>query len=1276
MKTYFGSRALATYQETSLADKISRLLSDPVTVFSRFVHFVDCDAAAFSQEEPLRKFLEYGEPVIIPDANTQLFLVVPRMGTTSPWSSKASDILANAGLDQVKRIERGVAYYVSGKIPIEVRTVIAALLHDRMVETVLYSDNEAAQLFDSAEPRELDSIQIIENGKRAIEEADSSFGLALAPDEITYLTERFTEIGRNPTDAELMMFSVVNSEHCRHKVFNASWNIDGADAEKSLFKMIKNTYENFNEGVKSAYHDNAAVLSGNAGELFFPDEDQIYKPHPGPVDIVIKVETHNHPTAIAPVPGAATGSGGEIRDEGATGRGGQSKAGLTGFSVSNLHIPSLKQPWEEDLGKPDRLVSSLEVMLDGPIGGAAFNNEFGRPNLTGYFRSFQHQDENQTWGYHKPIMIAGGLGAITPDNVDKKKIQKGDKLIVLGGPAMLIGLGGGAASSVTSGAQNADLDFASVQRHNPEMQRRCQEVINSCWRMGSEKNPIVSIHDVGAGGLSNALPELVHDAELGANIELRKIPNDDLEMSPMQIWSNEAQERYVIAINPADVDGFKLICERERCPYAVVGEATGEPHLLVTDSLLGSNVVDVAMDVMFGKPPKMELEFQTRTTDLKDFDPSGVELEEAINKVLQHPSVADKGFLINIGDRTVGGMTARDQFVGPWQVPVSDVAVSHNSFSGYAGEAMAMGERSPVAVVDAAASGRLAVGEAITNILSADIQNLSDIKLSANWMVAVDADDQAQALFETVKAVGEEFCPALNLTIPVGKDSTSMRAHWEDQGQEKSVVSPLSLVITGYAPVKDVRKTVTPQLTRDQDTALILLPVSEQLNLGGSILSQVFNKSYSTVPDVEPADLAYLFRVITSLKESGKVIAYHDRSDGGLFTTLCEMAFAGNIGLDIDLHLSREEALTELFNESLGVVIQVRESDVEEVLSSFSEARVVARPNSDMNIKLNSAGVEVYAASVVDLRRTWSITSYNMQSLRDNPECADEEHQTITESNPGLRPDVTFDIRPKLDGPNRTRKFKVAVLREQGVNGQVEMAAAFNFAGFESVDVHMSDLRSGMADLSGFAGLAVGGGFSYGDVLSAGAGWAKSILFDESLREMFATFFNRQDTFTLGLCNGCQVVSHLKEIIPGAHAWPTFVKNRSQQFEARLSTLEMLESPSIFFKGMAGSKLIVPLAHGEGRAQFEENDQEIVLSAARFVDNDGNPTEHYPYNPNGSPDGLNAFTSEDGRATILMPHPERAFRSSQLSWYPEDWAEESPWMQMFHNAYDWASAQI
>ncbi len=1272
MQIHAGPAALAAQTAAQLLNRVKLLCPAVDSISARYIHLYNDVALTDEEALILNNLLDYGnvEGVDLPDSHE--IIVVPRPGTISPWSSKASDILANCGLGKITRIERGIRYSIVGSDLNEAKLQpVLGLLHDRMVEAIV-EFGELDTVFSSTAPAMLGEIDVLGLGAEAIETADKDLGLALSPDEIQYLIEAFTELGRNPTDAELMMFSVVNSEHCRHKVFNASWVKDGEAQPKSLFKMIQNTYENYADGIKSAYHDNGAVLSGRVGELFYPDSSGNYGPVEGDVDIVIKVETHNHPTAIAPIPGAATGAGGEIRDEGATGRGASPKAGVTGFSVSNLLLHETDTPWETDTGKPTRLASAQQIMLDGPLGGAAFNNEFGRPNLGGYFRSFEKDADGFSWGFHKPIMIAGGLGAIRPDSVNKGQIQPGDKLVVLGGPAMLIGLGGGAGSSVASGAQSSDLDFASVQRHNPEMQRRCQEVINTCWRLGGDANPVVSIHDVGAGGLSNALPELVNDAGLGAVFELREIPSDDKAMSPMQIWSNEAQERYVLAVKPEDLERFAAIADREKCPFAVVGEATQELKLVVNDSLLEKETVDIPTELVLGLPPKMTREFQSTSVELEPYAGSDLDLGEAIRKVLAHPTVASKEFLIHIGDRTVGGMTARDQLVGPWQVPVADVAVTHNSFSGYAGEAMAMGERSPVAVNNPAASGRLSVAEAVTNLMSADIEKLEDIKLSANWMVAAGFEGQDEALFETVQALGEQFCKELNLTIPVGKDSTSMQAQWRDLNyDERKVVSPLTAVITGFAPVGDVRKTITPEIQTGVESALMIVGASERSEaLGGSVLEQVLRLSDTQTPDISAPELGSWFDLIKALKDEGLLLAYHDRSDGGLIVTLLEMAFAAQVGLDIKVDAYSGSAVGQLFNESIGAVIQVPSNAISRITDQWPMARVVAYANDEYQVRIVDDTELLYEEDLIELKKIWTKNSYVMKSLRDNPVTAAEEFDSISETNKGLSAQLSFDVTPRSEViPNRD--LKVAILREQGVNGHLEMAAAFHAAGFTAVDVHMTDLRSGRVMLDDFVGLAAGGGFSYGDVLGAGSGWAKGILLDSYLRDQFLTFFARPETFSLGLCNGCQMLSQLAELIPGAHDWPRFVHNASQRFEARLATMEIVESPSIFFTGMENSRIQVPLAHGEGRAI---GFQASSIVAARYVDNNGRPTEQYPYNPNGSAQGVNAFTSQDGRAMIMMPHPERAFRTSQLSWHPQGWGEDSPWFQMFVNAFNWANS--
>lgn len=1269
MLTYRGINALSDFRTKKLLARLQDIDNDITDVSAEYVHFAATNKALSSDEaEQLKRLTTYGTAYTGSNKG-KLFLVVPRPGTISPWSSKATDIAHNTGLLSINRIERGIAYFVSGMGEAGNQNV-AAILHDRMTEVVFASLEDAEQLFQTEEPRQLGTIELQKAGKQALIDANDSLGLALADDEVEYLFDSYTALKRNPTDVELMMFAQVNSEHCRHKVFNADWNIDGKNQPKSLFKMIKNTYEQGGEDVISAYSDNAAVIKGpQAGRFFSSPDSNEYSYSQEAIHSVIKVETHNHPTAIAPVPGAATGIGGEIRDEAATGRGAKSKMGLTGFTVSNLEIPGYLQPWEKSYGKPDRIVSALDIMLEAPIGGAGFANEFGRPNLLGYFRTFEQQVDNETWGYHKPIMIAGGLGNIRDQHTLKNEIPAGAKIIVLGGPSMLIGLGGGAASSMETGVSSENLDFASVQRGNGEIERRAQQVIDACWSLG-EDNPIISIHDVGAGGLSNALPELVHDSGRGATFDLRSIPSAEPGLSPLEIWCNEAQERYVLAIDPQDLDKFTALCERERAPFAVVGKATEAENLIVKDSLLNNNAVDLPLDVLFGKPPKMTkvLDRVKIKRDGLNFD--GIKLEEAVERVLQLPSVGSKKFLITIGDRTVGGLTTRDQMVGPWQVPVADVAVTAVGFDSDHGEAMAMGERSPIALIDAPSAARMAVGETITNILSSDVQKLSDIKLSANWMAAVGHENENQNLFDSVKAVGEDFCPALGITIPVGKDSTSMKTKWDN----KFVTSPISLVITGFSPVESVAKTITPLLNTSQDTSLVLVDLGGwQQRLGGSAFAQVYNQLGDSAPDADAETLKKFFAMVTKLKKSEKILAYHDRSDGGLLAAASEMAFASRTGLNLDLSDLPGTTLQKLFNEELGAVIQVKSEDEHHVLELFGKlAMVIGKPTFDQEISIRDKD-KLYSSSRAELEELWSQTSYRMQSMRDNPESADQEFAEISNNqNKGLVVKQTFDIT--------TTKYdlrpKVAVFREQGVNGQVEMAAAFDRAGFTAVDVHLNDLLNGKHKLSDFVGLAAGGGFSYGDVLGAGGGWAKTILFSPELRKMFEEFFIRPDTFTFGACNGCQMLSGLKELIPGAENWPAFLKNKSEQFEARVVLTKINKSPSIMFNGLEGSQIPVPVAHGEGRAVFDNPEAKSKsidnsLVAAQYINSDGEITETYPTNPNGSEQGITALTTPDGRATIMMPHPERAFQSRQLSWHPDDWGEDSPWMQIFNNARAW-----
>ena len=1215
--------------------------------------------------------------------------VVPRLGTISPWSSKATDILHGAGFD-VRRVERGLAWQLSG-LPepgAPDHAAIMGVLHDAMTQSVLARLDDAQGLFLAGTPGDLVHVALGADPQAALAAANRRLGLALAEDEIEYLVERYAELGRDPTDAELFMFAQANSEHCRHKVFNASWTVDGEEQDKTLFGMIKHTHQQSPAHTLSAYSDNAAVIEGSTGKRFFADPaDRVWRGHEERIDYAIKVETHNHPTAIAPWPGAATGAGGEIRDEGATGRGGKPKAGLTGFSVSDLRIPGAPQPWEVDRPLPPRMASAFEIMRDGPLGAAAFNNEFGRPCLGGYFRAWESEVPGQAGvrrGYDKPIMLAGGLANLRPDHVLKRAVQPGHAVIVLGGPAMLIGLGGGAASSVAGGASSAELDFASVQRDNAEMERRCQEVIDACWARG-EHNPIVSVHDVGAGGLSNAIPELLNDAGVGGVIDLSKIPCDDPSLSPMQVWSNESQERYVLAIAQENLAEFEAMCIRERCPYAVVGEATRERRLLLTDPRRELTVIDLPMDVLFGKPPRMHRD-AVRVTPRVDLLPdlTGIDLDEALLRVLRLPTVGSKSFLITIGDRTVGGLNHRDPMVGPWQVPVADCAVTLADFDGYAGEAMAMAERAPVAVLDSADAARLAVGEAITNLAAAPIASLGEVRLSANWMAAVNHPGEDAALFDAVKAVGMELCPQLQISIPVGKDSLSMQAVWKDGAQEQRTVSPVSLVITGFARVGDARRTLTPQLKLDRgatDLWLIDLGAGRD-RLGCSALTQVFNRSGGIPPNLDDAKrLKALFELVQQANANGLLLAYHDRSDGGVITTLLEMAFAGHCGLELHLDGWAEATLRALFSEELGAVVQVAEANreaFESLLVKFGLAGIshrVGRPKEKLGIKL-FLGDEVFVKwNWSKLYKAWNETSHAMQRLRDNPQSADAELEwRMDDADPGISPRLAFDPAEDVaaaliaKGP----RPRVAILREQGVNGQVEMAAAFTRAGFEAVDVHMSDLASGRVKLADFRGFAACGGFSYGDVLGAGRGWATSILYNDMLRAQFEAFFADETKFALGVCNGCQMLSQLKEIIPGAQHWPKFLRNASEQYESRVATLEVLDSPSIFFQGMAGSRIPVAVAHGEGRVSFPQAcSPSKSHGAVRFVDNRGKPTENFPLNTNGSPGGLAGFTAAAGRVTIMMPHPERVFRSVQMSWHPEAWGEDSPWLRMFRNARVW-----
>ena len=1313
-----GRNALSDFRLNKLLSTLKTTVPSIAGVHAEFWHFAALSRKLTDAEAAiLQRILTYGPAARTDPINGELLLAVPRIGTVSPWSSKATDIAHHCGLESIERIERGVAFYLEKREKLSTleRQLLLPLIHDRMTESVLESFDEAGKLFQHFVPAPMQTVDIVSGGAAALARANQDMGLALSEDEIAYLMENFRRIGRNPTDVELMMFAQVNSEHCRHKIFNAEWVIDGAKQPLSLFAMIKNTHKQHPQGTLVAYADNSSVIEGACIERFCPANSAAeYGYAEKQTHILMKVETHNHPTAIAPFPGAATGSGGEIRDEGATGRGAKPKAGLTGFSVSNLNIPGFRQPWEMQpgaadgcYGSPSRIASALQIMVEGPVGAASFNNEFGRPNLCGYFRTYEERVAGEMRGYHKPIMIAGGIGNIGSEHVIKGKALNQALLIQLGGPGMLIGLGGGAASSMDTGSNVERLDFASVQRSNAEMQRRAQEVIDRCWALG-ESNPIISIHDVGAGGLSNALPELVYGSNCGGRVRLRQIPNEEPGMSPLQVWCNEAQERYVLAVNADQFALFGKICERERCPFAVIGEATDEPQLQVEDSAFNNRPVDMALDVLLGKPPKMTRRASHLARTLPSFTVNNIDLPDAVQRVLRLPAVADKTFLISIGDRTVGGLSARDQMVGPWQIPVADVAVTLMGYKTVRGEAFAMGEHTPLAVIDPKASARMAVAEALTNIAAAPITSLGDVKLSCNWMAAAGHPGEDAALFDAVQAVAMELCPQLDVSIPVGKDSLSMKTVWDDNGNRKEVTAPLSLIVSAFASVQDVTKTLTPQLRTDcGETELILIDLGNGKNrLGGSALAQVYKQTGNETPDLDdPQRLKTFFNAVQKLNRENKLLAYHDRSDGGLLVTLCEMAFAGHVGITANLDelcydplcndvdgqerqpefvlpgRYQERILQVLFNEELGALVQVRAADRKPVMQTLSEAGLSAHVLGGLNksdeLRLVRNAKVIFSETRVKLQRMWSETTYHMQKVRDNPEAAQQEYDRILDGgNPGLHAQLTFDIDQDITGPYIAagKHPRIAILREQGVNGQVEMAAAFDRAGFLAVDVHMSDIIAGRVSLRDFKGFAACGGFSYGDVLGAGEGWAKSILFNLRARDEFIAFFQRADSFALGVCNGCQMMSNLRELIPGSEHWPRFVRNRSEQFEARLVMTQVESSPSLFFAGIAGSRLPIVVAHGEGYAEFSDAAQLQAaqpLVALRFVDNRGKPTEIYPYNPNGSPSGITGLTTPDGRFTILMPHPERVFRTVQNSWHPREWGEDAPWLRVFRNARKW-----
>jgi len=1271
-----GIQALRNFKVKTLNKKISALIPDIELVSSEYIHFIESrQNLNNSNKSTLEKLLDYAPKADLSNSNFEI-TISPRIGTISPWSSKASEICNLCGLSDIKRVERGITYHFNRRTNGKELNTILEFVMDKMTESYLENIEESKLLFNELQPRNFNSIDILKYGESAIIKANIELGLALSDSEINYLFDRFTCLERNPRDIELMMFAQANSEHCRHKIFNADWTIDSKKQAISLFGMIKNTYHQNPDGLLSVYSDNSAVMTGYKSNYFEPNEEGIYKTKTAQKAVLMKVETHNHPTAIAPDPGAATGSGGEIRDEGATGRGSKPKAGLCGFSVSNLKIPNLTHDWEKDYGKPNQIASALDIMIDAPIGAASFNNEFGRPNTCGYFRTYEQQTFNEEIrGYHKPIMLAGGIGNIKENHVEKGTISNGDKIIVLGGPAMLIGLGGGAASSVGSGDQNEDLDFASVQRANPEMQRRAQEVISACANLG-DSNPIVSIHDIGAGGLSNGIPELVNDSKKGADLQLRSIPNDEKKMSPLEIWCNESQERYVIAIKEKSINLFDEICTKERAPYAILGKATDDRHLTLEDSYFENKPIDLEMSVLFGSSPKTHKDVVTLPNAEKAFDASHISISDAINRLLALPTIASKSFLITIADRSVTGLIARDQMIGPWQVPVADCAISLSDFTGYQGEAMSIGEKTPLSLINAAAAARMTVGESLTNLMSAYIEDIKHINLSANWMCASGHPGEDAKLYEAVKSIGMELCPELGLTIPVGKDSMSMKSSWDEDGKNKSITAPLSLIISAFSKTPDTRLQITPLLDTEIESELLLIDLGlGKKRMGGSCLAQVFNQIGSDAPDLDNPELfSKFFSLINAFNKENLITAYHDRSDGGALISLLEMAFASHCGLDI----YTSDLLPELFNEELGCIIQVPRSNLKKVLTSLDEiglktyTKRIAKVNPTDKIYIYQENVVVFQDKRKNLHKKWSSTSYEIAKLRDNPVCVESENNEILKDSSGLKVSPTFDLNESISTPylNHGKKPKIAILREQGINGHIEMAAAYTQAGFEATDVHMSQIISGKISLSNFKGLAACGGFSYGDVLGAGRGWANSILLNSLAKDEFSDYFLRTDSFTLGVCNGCQMISNLQSIIPGSEGWPSFEKNTSEQFEARLTGVKINNSKSIFFSGMEGSIMPIAIAHGEGKAKFDSITKTTNI-AMQYVDYSGDTSEIYPHNPNGSENSAAGICDESGRVTIMMPHPERVFRAIQNSWHPSDWQERSPWLRMFENARKW-----